>query len=462
MAVRARVVLGGAVKESAAEIAGAEAASMTTAAIGSTAPAAATATTANFLIQHHRTFRGGSSRSFWSEWFAGKKRQYVVLGRIWTSSGYFSATGDSRIPVQVCLEAPDRPSDADCECDYGRRPVVAVLDTGVRAHTWLGIVRNPPGTPGYDILADASVQVNLTMQQMMYNIDFAAQQAGDKPRVLIADPWDAPVTSDPLVGDVNDALGHGTAIAGIFRQAVPAATVLSVRIMHSDDFVYEGDLVTALNLVSAQVALAQDQAQPKPDLMVDAVSLSFGYFCESSKDVAYSSVLKGAIDALLAQGVMIVAAAGNASVSRRFYPAAFADAPYPAGTIPLYSVGALNPNRSRAVFSDDGCWVTAWAPGAMLITTFPTDVNGALQPTVEEHANGQHRWTREGLDPDDFRSGFVSWNGTSFAAPALAAWLFQAMLKAAAHGGPKLSGSTAADAIARVSHAITCRQRQES
>jgi len=301
------------------------------------------------------------------------------------------------------------------------------------------------------------------MQHVIYDNGYAAQQAGDQPRVLIEGPWDRPVTSDPLVGEVNDALGHGTAIAGIFRQAVPAATVLSIRIMHSDDIVYEGDLVTALNLVSAQVTLAEDQAQPRPDLMVDAVSLSCGYFCESAQDVTYTSVLKGAIDTLLAQGVMVVAAAGNASVSRRYYPAAFADEPRPGGTLPVISVGALNPNGSRAVFSDDGCWVTAWASGAMVITTFPTDVNGALQPATEEHANGHRRRTREGLDPDDFRSGFVSWSGTSFAAPALAAWLTQAMLAAAADDdGLKLSGPTAANAMARAIHAITRRQQQES
>ena len=61
--------------------------------------------------------------------------------------------------------------------------------------------------------------------------------------------------------------------------------------------------------------------------MVDAVSLSLGYFDESAKDVAYTSVLKGAIDKLLDQGVLVIAAAGNASVGRRYYPAAFADGP---------------------------------------------------------------------------------------------------------------------------------------
>ena len=117
--------------------------------------------------------------------------------------------------------------------------------------------------------------------------------------------------------------------------------------------------------------------------MVDVVSLSLGYFCESPPDVAYTSTLKAAIDALLNLGVIVVAAAGNYAVRRRFYPAAFAAAPRPAGAVPLVSVGALNPNGTRALFSDDGPWVTAWAPGAMVVSTFPTDVNGSLMPPAE-------------------------------------------------------------------------------
>ena len=40
--------------------------------------------------------------------------------------------------------------------------------------------------------------------------------------------------------------GHGSFIAGLIRQVVPDATVLSIRIMHGDGIVYEGDLLYAL------------------------------------------------------------------------------------------------------------------------------------------------------------------------------------------------------------------------
>jgi hypothetical protein len=65
---------------------------------------------------------------------------------------------------------------------------------------------------------------------------------------------------------------------------------------------------------------------------------------------------------------------------------------------------------------------------------------------------------REALDPDDFSGGFAAWSGTSFAAPALAAWVLRALLDGA-EGDPalRLSGSDPAAAAARALSAL--RQR---
>jgi hypothetical protein len=225
------------------------------------------------------------------------------------------------------------------------------------------------------------------------------------------------------------ALGHGTFIAGIFRQVVPNATVLSVRIMHSDDVVNEGDLLAALKLLAARVIKARNE--DKPELMIDAISLSLGYYNESGPDFAYSSALKTAIDTLLDLGVVVVAAAGNNASGRRFYPAAFAAAPRPTGRLSVCSVGALNPSGTRAIFSDDGPWVNAWVSGAAVLSTYPDDVRGSLMP-AEKLSDGS--WTRESLNPDDYRGGFCLWNGTSFSAPGLAARFVKALLAGAPNG----------------------------
>lgn len=333
---------------------------------------------------------------------------------------YLYLSGDARTPVALTLDAPLRRSQAACAADYGRRPVVAVLDSGLRAHPWLGVTGTGQGE--YATAPDGSAQVDQEIQDIIYAYDKQAVDLGDHHRRLIKDPWDTPETLDGLVGELAPFTGHGTFIAGIFRQVVPDATVLSIRIMHNDGIVYESDLIIALALVAARVAKAQ---QDKDDaLMVDAVSLSLGYFIESPADAVYTSALRQVIDTLLDLGVVVTAAAGNYATSRKFYPAAFAvQSPDPA-TVPLISVGALNPNGTRAIFSSGGDWVTAWAPGAALVSTFPVDLNGTVQPDIRVPG-----MSRESLDLDDYRSGFAAWSGTSFSAPMMAADILRTMLE---------------------------------
>jgi hypothetical protein len=343
----------------------------------------------------------------------GQAESSVIVG------SYLYSSGDARTPVEVTMDAPTRNPDAACTARYGRRPVIAVLDTGVRAHPWLAVTALGDGK--YAVASDGPVQVDQSIQDMIYAHDKQAVAAGDRDRKLIKDPWDTPATLDELVGEVAPYTGHGTFIAGIFRQVVPDATVLSIRIMHSDGVVYEGDLMYALGLLAARVVKAQQDDNLA--LTIDAVSLSLGYFNESAADVAYTSALRQVIDTLLETGVAVTAAAGNYATSREYYPAAFAGQSPSVDKVPLISVGALNPNGTKAVFSDGGRWVTAWAPGAAVISTFPVDVNGADQPTIRVPGE-----SRESFDTDDYRSGFAAWSGTSFAAPMMAADVVRAML----------------------------------
>jgi subtilisin family serine protease len=88
------------------------------------------------------------------------------------------------------------------------------------------------------------------------------------------------------------------------------------------------------------------------------------------------------------------------------------------------SVGALNPNGTDALFSNTGPWVRAWAPGVALVSTLPT-WNGGFLPLARVRYEGR---TREALDPDNFASGFGTWNGTSFSAPLLAGRIAASLL----------------------------------
>ena len=353
-----------------------------------------------------------------------------VTGPASTDSYLFSG-GDTRTPVTVLLDPPER----ELPAGYGRRPVVAVLDTGVRAHPWLDVEPAPGG--GYDTDphhdGDGFIEIDHDIQKAILLEGEQAEASGDQPRQVIRHAWDTPVSTDPLIGELGPALGHGTFIAGIVRQVAPRARVLAIRVMHSDDIVYEGDLLTALTALASRVALAEAS---DPAKMVDVVSLSLGYFSESPAEAAFSTALWQAIQVLLDLGVVVVAAAGNFATTRMFYPAAFAQRPVPAGHVPLISVGALNPNGSRAIFSDGGHWVTAWAAGAAVVSTLPTDVNGSRSPELRlpahpaaprpaGHEQASHR---EALDPDDYSRGWAVWSGTSFSAPLLAAYVTRALL----------------------------------
>jgi hypothetical protein len=357
----------------------------------------------------------------------------------------YTYAGDTRTPVTAVLEAPCREKPGVCDSRFGRRPVVAVLDTGVRAHRWLDVA---PGPAGYDTDpagdGDGFIEVSTDMQQVIGQEGQQAAGAGDQPRQVIDGPWDTPVADNPLIGELNPDIGHGTFIAGIVRQAEPDARVLSVRITHSDGIANEGDIICALGLVAGRVLGASGPAK-----MVDVVSLSLGYFDESptADDLAYTSGLWQAIEVLLGLGVVVVAAAGNYSTSQPFYPAAFTKRLPPAAPVPLISVGALNPNRSRALFSDDGDWVNAWAAGAAVLSTFPDDIDASRRPEVRMPARGSSPAERAALDPDDYRGGFALWSGTSFSAPMIAALVARSLKKGAAgSGGLKLNepGTTAA------------------
>ncbi len=290
----------------------------------------------------------------------------------------------------------------------GRRPVVAVLDTGVGAHPWLhaDIVRRNPTVDG----TPAGHPLGLT--------DPAT------------DPEQTGVLIDIYEGVLDSDAGHGTFIAGIIRQLCPDADVLAIRAMASDGVVAEGDLLNSLRALLQRQALAQ---AGRPDLAIDVVSLSLGYYHEQPDDAAFDPMLLGPLSELGARGVAVVASAGNDATARKMFPAAFT--PYPGGivskpdphVVPLVSVGALNPNwRTVALFSNGGPWVRCYRPGASIVSTVPTTFNASAQPSAVVDLPDEG--LRATIDEDDFSGGFATWSGTSFAAPYLAGEIAAAIL----------------------------------
>ena len=238
-----------------------------------------------------------------------------------STDSYVYSGGDTRSPVALVLDPPHRRSAAECQerlrtaaggrCPGHGRPGSSVA--GCRP----GVRQLPPEPPA----GDGFMSVDLAIQKAILDEGKKAEAKGDKPRQLIRKPWDTPITADPLVGELDTDTGHCTFISGIVRQIAPDARVLAVRIMHSDGAVYEGDLLCALRHLVIRIAQAE---AGHPEQMVDVISLSLGYFDETPHDATFTSGLWDVIELLLGQGVIVVAAAGNYSTSRRFYPAAFA------------------------------------------------------------------------------------------------------------------------------------------
>ena len=83
---------------------------------------------------------------------------------------YIYGAGSSRTPVEVAMDAPSRRPESECAALYGRRPVVAVLDTGVRVHPWIDVaIGDGTKRNSYATEKDGFVQVDQDMQDIIYD-----------------------------------------------------------------------------------------------------------------------------------------------------------------------------------------------------------------------------------------------------------------------------------------------------
>lgn len=333
--------------------------------------------------------------------------EYVLPGR------------GGRTPVTFVGRPPARRDDRELG---SRRPVVAILDTGCGRHPWL-----PTWQSGQQRPPGAVVRLGL---------EWDGLPAGH------TDPdTDSEVGGDlvgPLDGALDSHSGHGTFMAGLIRQLCPDADLIAIRIMGSTGLVPKSDLLRALAVLHDNQLNALKTGST--DGLVDIVVLALGYYHETPKALALDPILLAQLTALGELGVTVVASAGNHATSRKMFPAAFS--PHPGGhvqvpspdVLPVLSVGGLNPDQSVALFSNGGDWVTEFAPGSALVSTFPTTFNGSTSPLVASNQPIDAGKPRRTIDPDSYRGGFGTWSGTSFAAPVLAGRLAQALLDQQAAG----------------------------
>ena len=175
--------------------------------------------------------------------------------------------------------------------------------------------------------------------------DLAANYAGGYNFVdANTDPMDLHGHGTHVAGTIAAALGNPTgspaASEGVVGVA-PGVRLLSYKVCRQDgtcdDFAIQNAIAQAI----------VDQAR--------VINMSLG-------ESGISQLLNAAVQDAWAEGLVIVAGAGNDGTTERFYPAAFDN---------VISVGAFDEDHGRASFSNFGDWVDISAPGNVIMSSYP-------------------------------------------------------------------------------------------
>jgi len=221
-----------------------------------------------------------------------------------------------------------------------------------------------------------------------------------------------PNANDPGDGIVPGTSSfHGTHVAGTVAAATNNAIgvagvgwqtrILPVRVTGRGGLGSSYDIIQGVRYAAG---LSNDSGGiPTP--RADIINLSLG-------GTSSSTFERDTYNAVLAQGIIVIAAAGNSNSTTPLFPAA-----YPG----VISVGAADANRNKAYYSNSGPTLDLMAPGGDM--RFSTNGNGLPDGIISTHASDS-----SGIPVP----GYGIRHGTSMAAPHVSG---VAALMKAAHPG---------------------------
>jgi thermitase len=149
----------------------------------------------------------------------------------------------------------------------------------------------------------------------------------------------------------DEALGHGTHVAGIVDFVAPSAKIMPLRVLTSEG---DGDYFT----IAKAIYFAQTNG-------ANVINLSLG-------SPSRSAILQGVIKDAIAKGVVVAAAAGNSNTSVPHYPAAGNGTA--ASADGLVAVTSVDRYAKKSDFANYGLWVDMAAPGNDIRSPFPISV----------------------------------------------------------------------------------------
>ncbi|MEG3790355.1 S8 family serine peptidase [Lysobacter sp. CCNWLW3] len=279
----------------------------------------------------------------------------------------------------------------------GTGAVVAVIDSGILAHADL----NGNLLPGYDMVSSTSGGLCGD-----FTFGCGASDDGDG---RDADPNDASnvVHGTHVAGTVAAVGNNGVGVTGVAY----GAKVVPVRVLGRKGSGTTSDILDAITWASGgSVSGVPANANP-----AEVINLSLG------GPTACSAATQAAIDAAVARGTVIIAAAGNFNndVSKN----------NPAGCNNVISVAAADRGGRRAYYSTWGASIDVTAPGGEVCTPatefLPLNESPSGKCTAERFPENGVLST---IDGNNYAS--MPWQGTSMAAPHVAG--IAALIQAAA------------------------------